>query len=191
MCIFMALNKNSFKFKKISSNEVEWISRNKKASKPILDNFKKISERKVEWNNSSAMKDFVRFLGKLKSSKQPLTYISRFARYKFFKELNKEFPRSTIFLNRVLEKYPHNTKFIYAPGTLYIAPLLIANKFKVTEKILLELSKRNLSIQKILENEKVTMSILSKNFIFTDNYDKSKAFLKYLDKIEKEINDNK
>ncbi len=187
----MAINKKPLKFKQISQREVEWSSKNNRASKPILDNFKQVTERKVEWKNSSAMKDFVRFLGKLKSSKQPLTYISRFARYKFFKELNKEFPRSTVFLNRVLEKYPHNIKFMYAPGTLYIGPLLIANKFKVTEKILLELSKRNLSLQKILENEKVTMSILSKNFIFTDDYDKSKTFLKYLDKIEKEINGNK
>lgn len=172
-------------FKKISQREVEWSS--KKENFPALKNFKEISERKVEWNNSSAIKDFLRFLSKANSSKKPLSYIYRFTKYKFFTELSKQFPKSSLLINRVFEKYPHNIKLMYSPGLFLVGPFLIANKFQVTEKILLELNKRKIGVAKIVENEKITMSILSKNFIFINDLDNSKRFKKYIDFLEKEI----
>jgi len=149
--------------------------------------FKQISEREVEWSKKkNHLSNFVKFLNKLKYSKKPLDYIYRLSKYKFFKELNKIYPKSTVFLSKAIRTYPNKILFFYAPGTVYFSYFLAKNKFKVTEKILKDLQSRGITIDKILENEKLTMSILSKNFLFK-NIEKSKSFVKYLDEIEKEI----
>jgi hypothetical protein len=179
-----------FKIKVVSKNQVEWTI----PKKPIKKFTGKVfSKNQVEWNlKKKKFEGFLKFLKKLKSSKSPLTYIYRLYKYQFFKEINKQFPQSSSFLINFLKKYPNNIKFIYLPGTLYLSPFLMYHKFMLTEKILFELSLRGIPTNKIIQNEKVSMSILSKFTVILnlESFSKSKRFITYLNNIEKELNKN-
>ncbi len=138
----------------------------------------------------SVYKDFVKFLRKVKTSKQPIKYIYRFNRYKFYKLLSKSYPKSTYFFSKFLEKYPQNIKFFYVPGTgaIYYGPFLIRYRFNLTEKILSKLMEKGIDLKTIVENEKVSMSILSKFSITnTNKLSESEKFKKYINNLEKEL----
>ena len=181
------------KLKQISSNKVEWNI--KKPLKKVTSNFKQVSDRKVEWTFKQEKNTFLKyvdFIKRIKASKNPSELLKRFTTYKIFSNLYKNYPKATFFLNNRINKMLKSKDthlFIWAPGTLYVGPIVIYARLHKTEQILSLLQKRGVSLKKILSNENASNHIMSKGILLNTNTEKiSKKYMKFLEYIEAEVN---
>jgi adenine-specific DNA methylase len=142
-------NKDKFVFKKISPTEFEWTLKTSK--------------------KEQFFKQFNLFLEKYRALKQKTKFIVKSKKDVFFKRICKEYPKASIFYETVFKKY-FDLNFVsetkqkrmipYTPGVFLITPILFMQKLHLTEKLLIDLEKRKISIDKVLQNDNATLKIV-------------------------------
>jgi len=167
----------------------------KKPFKKPKSSFKQISDNKVEWTfkqEQNTFKKYIDFIKRIKQSKNSVELLKRFTTYKTFISLYKTHPKATTFffnrINKIL-KSKNERLLVWAPGTLYVGPIVIYARLHKTEKILNLLEKRGTSLERILSNENASNRIMHEGILINTNTEKiSKRYSKFLEYIENEVN---
>jgi|GEM_PF-2822726 len=126
-----------------------------------------------------------KFIERIRKSDKP-AILFRFNRYKLYSTVAKHYPKASKFYSEVfrrLDKKDGVKFFLWLPEFFYVGPFTLRFRFKRTEKIISDLEKRNIPIDKIINNERVSMSIAQYG-IFNYGTTKSKAYEAYLSKLE-------